>query len=197
MSWFAPRLFAVLALSTSVAAAQTPNTTSPNVGEVAPDFTLHGATKDGVTPKPLTLSSYRGQTVVLAFFPRARSSGCTHQMQAYRDRYSQLFHQGKNVTLIAISTDADTTLAAWAKEQGFPFYFASDMGGKVGTTYGAFVNQYGGVDMRLLYVVGPDGKITYRAQPFKELVEASYTDLGHEIDATTAHASGGGVGASR
>jgi peroxiredoxin Q/BCP len=177
-----------LALGATVASAQT-----PNVGDVAPDFTLHGATKDGVTPKPVMLSSFRGQTVVLAFFPRARTSGCTHQMEAYRDRYAALFHQGKNVTLIAISTDADTTQADWAREQGFPFLFASDMGGKVGTIYGTF-NAAENYESRVLFIVGPDGKITYRAQPFKELVEASYTDLGAAINTTAAH---GGAGSSR
>src|SRR5271168_4601948 len=116
MLWPITRLFTALALGASVAAAQ-----SPKVGDMAPDLTVSGATKNGVTPKPVTLSSYRGQTVVLAFFPRARSSGCTHQMQAYRDRYTALFHNGKNVTLIAISDDPDTTLAAWAREQSFPF----------------------------------------------------------------------------
>jgi thioredoxin-dependent peroxiredoxin len=190
MSWFAPRMFALLALSATVAAAQ-----SPNVGDVAPDFTLHGATKDGVTPKPVTLSSFRGQTVVVAFFPKARTSGCTHQMEAYRDRYTSLFHQGKNVTLIAISVDADTTQAAWAHDEGFPFVFASDVGGKIGTKYGAFSPDHGGYEQRILFVVGPDGKITYRAQPFRELVETSYSDLGTAIDA--AGHGGAGAGSSR
>ena len=47
----------------------------PKVGDVAPDFTLQGATKDGVMPKPIHLADFRGQTVVLAFFPKARTKG--------------------------------------------------------------------------------------------------------------------------
>jgi peroxiredoxin Q/BCP len=47
----------------------------PRVGDVAPDFTLRAATKDGVMPKPLHLADFRGQTVVLAFFPKARTKG--------------------------------------------------------------------------------------------------------------------------
>jgi peroxiredoxin Q/BCP len=190
MLWPITRLFTALALGASVAAAQ-----SPKVGDMAPDFTVSGATKNGVTPKPVTLSSYRGQTVVLAFFPRARSSGCTHQMQAYRDRYTALFHNGKNVTLIAISDDPDTTLAAWAREQSFPFLFASDYdGGKVGKMYGTY-DADRVIDVRTLFVVGPDGKVSYVAAPFRELVETSYTDLGTAIDAANAHA--GTVGSSR
>jgi peroxiredoxin Q/BCP len=48
---------------------------SPKVGDVAPDFTLKGSTKDGLLPKPIHLADFRGQTVVLAFFPKARTKG--------------------------------------------------------------------------------------------------------------------------
>ena len=59
------------------AAAQDATATpgGPQVGDVAPDFTLPVAGKDGVGSKPLTLSSLKGKTVVLAFFFRARSRG--------------------------------------------------------------------------------------------------------------------------
>jgi peroxiredoxin Q/BCP len=47
----------------------------PKVGDMAPDFTLKGSTKDGAMAKPLHLADYRGQTVVIAFFPKARTKG--------------------------------------------------------------------------------------------------------------------------
>jgi peroxiredoxin Q/BCP len=47
----------------------------PKVGDMAPDFTLSGATQAGVMAKPIHLSDFRGQTVVLAFFPKARTKG--------------------------------------------------------------------------------------------------------------------------
>ena len=47
-------------------------------------------------------------------------------MEAYRDQYATLFNNGKKVVVIGISTDADTTLANWAHESGFPNLFASD-----------------------------------------------------------------------
>lgn len=47
----------------------------PAVGDMAPDFTLSGSTKDGVLAKPIHLADFRGQTVVLAFFPKARTKG--------------------------------------------------------------------------------------------------------------------------
>jgi peroxiredoxin Q/BCP len=47
----------------------------PKVGDMAPDFTLKGSTKDGLLPKPIHLADLRGQTVVLAFFPKSRTKG--------------------------------------------------------------------------------------------------------------------------
>jgi len=154
---------------------------APSVGDKAPDFALPGATKDGPTGKPLRLADLRGQTVVLAFFFKARTSGCTHQMETYRDRYATLFHGGKGVTVVAISTDADTTLANWAREERLPFMLASDKGGAAGMAYGTF-DPSSGLDARTLFIVGPDGTITYRAQPFRELVEGAYTELGGAVD---------------
>ena len=159
-------------------AAQAP--TQPAVGTMAPDFTLPGATSAGVLPKPLQLSSLRGKTVVLAFFPKARTSGCTVQMKAYRDQYATLFGGGKDVTLLAISADADSTLASWAKDEKFPFTFLSDIGGTVGKQYGAF-NPKWSMDNRVLFVIAPDGKISYVASPFREVDPTSYSILGVEV----------------
>jgi peroxiredoxin Q/BCP len=157
-----------------------PAPTQPAVGTMAPDFTLPGATSSGVLPKPLQLSSLRGKTVVLAFFPKARTSGCTVQMKAYRDQYATLFGGGQDVTLLAISADADSTLASWAKDEKFPFTFLSDIGGTVGKQYGAF-NPKWSMDNRVLFVIAPDGRISYVASPFREVDPTSYSILGVEV----------------
>jgi len=62
-----------LAVGATPAAAQTPE--SLEVGDVAPDFTLPGAVRHGLLAEPVSLSDYAGQTVVLAFFFRARTKG--------------------------------------------------------------------------------------------------------------------------
>ena len=59
-------------------------------------------------------------------------------MEAYRDQYATIFNNGRGIVLVGISADADTTLAAWARESSFPMLFASDTSGHVGTLYGAF-----------------------------------------------------------
>ena len=71
-------LAAVVGSATAAAAQQTttpPPQTGPKVGEMAPDFTLPGATRYGLLRDPVSLSAYRGKTVVLAFFFKARTRG--------------------------------------------------------------------------------------------------------------------------
>jgi peroxiredoxin len=99
-------------------------------------------------------------------------------MNAYRDQYAQLFK--KNVVLIAISADADTALASWARDSEFPFLFASDSGTAVGKAYGALASRPN-MTNRNLFVVGPDGRIAYRATPFREIDPTAYTELGAAI----------------
>ena len=98
-------------------------------------------------------------------------------MTTYRDKWATLFNGGKGIKVIAISMDADTTTAAWAKEANLPMMFASDMKGDAGKLYGAYTDGRP-VESRLLYVVGPDGKIACTAKPFNPMVEDAYTDLG-------------------
>jgi thioredoxin-dependent peroxiredoxin len=157
----------------------------PEVGQMAPDFTISVIGKEGAA-RPMSLASLKGQTVVLAFFPRVRTSGCTTQMESYRDKYAELFRSGRQVTLIAISTDPSEAQQAWARDANFPMLFGSDAGGAVGTKYGAFMAA-NNIDNRYLYVIDPDGKISYAAKPFKQMVDAAYTDLG----AAVAKAAGG------
>jgi thioredoxin-dependent peroxiredoxin len=97
-------------------------------------------------------------------------------MNAYRDQYAQLFKNGRNIVLIAISADPDTALASWARDAEYPFLFASDSATTVGKLYGA-MSKYPGVTNRNLFVVGPDGKIAYRAIPFREIDPTAYTEL--------------------
>ena len=151
----------------------------PEVGQMAPDFTINVIGKEGAA-RPLTLSSLRGQTVVLAFFPRVRTSGCTTQMESYRDKYAELFRGGRKVTLISISTDPSDAQQAWIRDANFPMLFGSDVGGPVGTLYGAFMSG-NGIDNRYLYVIDSDGKVTYTAKPFRQMVETAYTELGAAV----------------
>jgi peroxiredoxin Q/BCP len=101
-------------------------------------------------------------------------------MNAYRDQYAQLYKNGHNVVLIGISADPDTALYTWARDAEFPFLFASDTGTVVGKLYGALASRPN-MTNRNLFVVGPDGKVAYRATPFREIDPTAYTELGAAI----------------
>lgn len=160
-------------------AAPAPAPVPLKVGDMAPDFTVVTATANGVSAKPFKLSEHKGETIVLAFFPKARTSGCTVQMESYRDKYADLFHGGKKVTLVGVSIDSDTALTSWAKDAKFPFQFAADVDRKVGVAYGA--NSGTGFHKRTLYVIDGNGKITYVAAPFNQMSADAYTQLGSAV----------------
>src|SRR3954452_14292927 len=98
-------------------------------------------------------------------------------MEAYRDQYATLFNNGRNVVVIGVSVDADTTQAAWAREKEFPILFASDSGGRVGKQYDAY-DAKNAMDNRSLFVIGADGRIAYVAKPFNVNSADAYTELG-------------------
>lgn len=172
-------LIALPVLAHAQAAPAAPAPTPLKAGDMAPDFTVTTVTADGITAKPFTLSEHRGETVVLAFFPKARTTGCTVQMESYRDKYAELFNGGKKVTLVGVSIDSDTALTSWARDAKFPFRFAADTDRKVGVAYGA--NNGTTVHRRTLYVIDGSGKISYVAAPFQQMVQDAYSQLGQAI----------------
>jgi peroxiredoxin Q/BCP len=181
---------AALAAVPMAARAQDPNPANiPNVGQQAPDFTAPASTRYGLLKAPLHLADLRGKTVVLAFFPRSRTKGCTVQMESYRDRYATLFSGGKGIVVVSISTDADTTQQSWARDANFPMVFVSDSAGAIGKAYGV-IDEKNHYDTRVAFVLAPDGKIAYRALPFKELTETAYSELGSAVASTSRPGAG-------
>jgi peroxiredoxin len=112
-------------------------------------------------------------------------------MHAYRDQYAQLFNNGQNAVLIAISNDSIGALHSWARDDQFQFLMASDADLTVSKQYGALSSR-GTSSNRNLFVVGPDGKIVYRAVPFREVDPTSYEALGEAVKKLLPAPSGGG-----
>jgi peroxiredoxin Q/BCP len=102
-------------------------------------------------------------------------------MEAYRDQYATLFNNGRNVVVIGISVDPDTTLASWAHTSDFPMLFASDTGGHVGRQYGSW-DPKNKLDTRNAFVIAPDGRIAHVMLSFKALSPDAYTELASAVD---------------
>jgi peroxiredoxin len=105
-------------------------------------------------------------------------------MHAYRDQYASLFRGGRDIVLIGISTDTPEALQSWAEDDEFPFVFASDPDSDVGRQFGAFRQMRDGglIDNRTLFVIDPEGRIAWRAVPFREVDPTAYVELGDALD---------------
>jgi peroxiredoxin Q/BCP len=126
-------------------------------GDPAPDFTLPDA--DG---NPVQLSSFRGQRVIVYFYPAAMTPGCTTQACDFRDNLAEL--NGAGITVLGISPDQPAKLARFRDKEGLTFPLLSDPDHAVLEAYGAFGEKklYGktvvGV-IRSTFVIDADGKI--------------------------------------
>ncbi|MBR5524976.1 MAG: thioredoxin-dependent thiol peroxidase [Clostridia bacterium] len=89
------------------------------IGDKAPDFTL--LDKDG---RAVSLADFAGQKVVLYFYPKDNTPGCTRQACAFAGLYSEF--QKKGVQVIGISKDSVTSHAKFAEKHGLPFVLLSD-----------------------------------------------------------------------
>jgi peroxiredoxin Q/BCP len=126
-------------------------------GDPAPDFTLPDA--DG---HQVALSSFRGQRVIVYFYPAAMTPGCTTQACDFRDNLAEL--NGAGITVLGISPDQPAKLARFRDKEGLTFPLLSDPDHAVLEAYGAFGEKklYGktvvGV-IRSTFVIDTDGKI--------------------------------------
>jgi peroxiredoxin Q/BCP len=102
-----------------------------NVGDKAPEFTL--AADDGTQ---VSLADYRGQKVVIYFYPKADTPGCTKQACAVRDVYGSIETQGAAV--IGISPDLPPALVKFREKYSLPFVLLSDPDHAVAEAYGAW-----------------------------------------------------------
>lgn len=106
-------------------------------------------------------------------------------MEAYRDQYATIFKNGNGVKVLAISTDAVDVQQSWAAEKNFPVTFVSDAAGVTGPLYDV---KYPAVNFlrRVIFVIGPDGRIKHIMRPFRELSADAYTELGDAVRKASA-----------
>lgn len=133
----------------------------PSIGQGAPDFTapVVGAGWDeGAT---LTLSELRGERVVLVFYPRDSTPGCTMQACALRDEWSDF---GEETRIFGVSPDDVRSHAKFIAKKELPYPLISDREKAIANAYGVWVEKslYGLKFMsteRSTFVIGADGKI--------------------------------------
>ncbi|AFK20390.1 thioredoxin-dependent thiol peroxidase [Haloferax mediterranei ATCC 33500] len=127
------------------------------IGDEAPDFELSDQHGDTVS-----LSDFHGEHVVVYFYPRADTPGCTTEACGFRDAWDEF--EARDVAVIGISDDPVSDLDSFTEKYDLPFTLLSDEDGSVSTKYDSygeknmFGNTFDGV-FRNTYIVGPDGAI--------------------------------------
>ena len=126
-------------------------------GSIAPDFTL---TADDGTE--VSLSDFRGQKIVLYFYPKADTPGCTRQACAIRDVYPEI--EEEDVVVIGISPDPPDRLVKFREKYSLPFTLLSDPDHEVAEAYGAwgekkmFGKTYEGI-IRSHFAIDEEGQL--------------------------------------
>jgi len=127
-----------------------------NVGDQAPDFSTNAIA--GGQTITVHLIDYRGRRVVLYFYPKDNTPGCTREACAFRDGYAKLQNWG--ITVFGCSVDSGDAHRAFAKKYGLPFPLLLDPDKKIAQAYRADNGiPILGLDRRVTYVIGEDGRI--------------------------------------
>jgi peroxiredoxin Q/BCP len=139
------------------------------IGDKAPDFTLPSQMGDNVT-----LSEYFGKkNVVLYFYPKDETRGCTREACEFRDRYDVFTGLGAEV--LGVSSDTLESHKSFATHHGLPFLLLSDEGGKVRKLYGV-PSSMGIIPGRVTYIIDKQGVVRHifnsQFKPEKHIEEA-------------------------
>ena len=133
------------------------------VGTTAPEFTAKDTNGNTVS-----LSNFAGKKVVLYFYPKDDTPGCTKQACSFRDNYSE--YQGKDIVVLGISKDDETSHQAFTEKYNLPFPLLADVDGSIIEAYDV---DGGGYAKRVTYVVDENGKIIHVDSSVKTETHAS------------------------
>ena len=144
----------------------------PNTGDQAPDFTLPD--QDG---NPVSLSGLRGRNVVLYFYPKADTPGCTTQACGIRDHRND--YESAGAVVLGVSADPVKAVSKFDQKYDLGFPLLGDEDHSVAEAYGVWVEKamYGRKYMgneRSTFVIGPDGAITHI---FRKVKPAEHDEL--------------------
>jgi len=146
-------LSAIIGLATFTCMSATESQTQPEVGKPAPDFSL--TTGDG---SQTSLKDYHGKWVVLYFYPKDFTSGCTLEARNFQRDLSKYSDAG--VIILGVSVDTAQSHKDFCAKEGLNFKLLADPDAKVSTEYGSVMDYKGQkLAARNTFIINPDGEI--------------------------------------
>ena len=127
-------------------------TTMLDAGSEAPDFLVNDHNGNRVT-----LKDFRGKKVVLWFYPKADTPGCTMEGKGFRDDYESF--QEKGTVVLGISLDSEAENKAFAEKYNIQYPLLCDVGREIAMAYHAIQSKDDGYAARISYVIDEEGKI--------------------------------------
>lgn len=122
----------------------------PELNQPAPAFTLPTNTRDG----EISLTDYRGQWVVLYFYPKDFTSGCTIEARRFQQDLPQ--YSAKNTQILGVSADNVQSHAEFCDSEGLKFPLLTDSKGSVSKAYGSWISF---VSARHTFIIDPEGTL--------------------------------------
>lgn len=119
-------------------------------GTIAPAFTVKDTNGNTVS-----LSDFAGKTVVLYFYPKDDTPGCTKEAQSFRDSYDE--YKGKDMVVLGVSMDDEASHKAFTEKYGLPFQLLADVDGAITKAYDVYGGSYA---QRVTYIIDSEGKIS-------------------------------------
>ena len=150
------------------------------IGQTGPDFNLYDTDR-----QQRSVSEFKGQNVVLAFFPGAFTGVCTTEMCTFRDRSDRF--NALNAQVLGISVDAPASQKAFSDHNNLSFPLLSDYSRQVVNQYGVALPNFGGMEgyvaaQRAVFVLDKEGVVRYKWVAPTPGVEPNYDEVIQAVD---------------
>ena len=133
------------------------NTNSVRIGNKAPSFLLNGFNKNNLNKKKWSLDDFYGEWLILYFYPKDFSSGCTLEAMKFQQNLSK--YNKLNASIVGISADSQEDHESFCTSEKLGYTLLSDPNGKISKLYDSWLDPY---SKRNTFLINPEGKVVYK-----------------------------------
>ncbi len=130
---------------------------SVNIGKKAPDFLLYGFNKNNSKKREWSLDDYSGKWLIIYFYPKDFSNGCTLQAKGFQDNLS--IYKKLNCSIVGISADNEEDHESFCTSANLGYTLLSDIDGKISKLYDSWLEPY---SKRNTFMISPEGIVVFK-----------------------------------